>query len=379
SISSVNYIIEEIEKTDVVFNNTGQKEIITGELYGLRAALHFDLLRLFHPSYKVNPDYRGIPYMKNFGTTVSNPLTTSDVLENIITDLEYAAKQLENYDPVITGQSTYTANAGQIDSRLRTFQMNYYAVRAVQARVYLYKEEYKKAYDYAVEVFEQENLSSTAQIYYFFNPGDFADDYSFSREHIFGISSLNTGLTTISEELFEQREIRVASKFLDVYPVAADTRYRTWFEMQADNTFIMSRKYSRLSMLNDYVKTLHYNASLPVRIPFIKLGKVCLIAAEALNQLDELGDAAQFVMKMQLSKGLSIVEELENNGQLNKETLAEEIRHEYYREFWGEGQLFYFFKRMNDASIMAYDGTLIQMNDSKYTLPIPAKGISVNN
>ena len=50
AIASCNKILEEIEHTDVSFYNPGQKEIITGELYALRGALHFDLLRLFHPT-----------------------------------------------------------------------------------------------------------------------------------------------------------------------------------------------------------------------------------------------------------------------------------------------------------------------------------------
>ena len=45
AIASCNKILDEIEHTDVSFYNPGQKEIITGELYALRGALHFDLLR----------------------------------------------------------------------------------------------------------------------------------------------------------------------------------------------------------------------------------------------------------------------------------------------------------------------------------------------
>ena len=46
AIGSCNKLIEEIEKTNVIFYNSGQKQIITGEAYALRGALHFELLRL---------------------------------------------------------------------------------------------------------------------------------------------------------------------------------------------------------------------------------------------------------------------------------------------------------------------------------------------
>lgn len=60
AIASCNNVIAHIENTNIVFNSKSRKRIITGELYGLRAALHFELLRLFHPAYAVDPGFVGL-------------------------------------------------------------------------------------------------------------------------------------------------------------------------------------------------------------------------------------------------------------------------------------------------------------------------------
>ena len=145
AIASCNNVIAHIENTNIVFNSKSRKRIITGELYGLRAALHFELLRLFHPAYAVDPGFVGLPYMVRFGMTASEPLSTEAFVGKVIADLERAASELETADPVLNGFTLGTVLPGEIDSRLRTFCLNYYAVTTLLARVYLYKGDYEQA------------------------------------------------------------------------------------------------------------------------------------------------------------------------------------------------------------------------------------------
>ena len=141
--------------------------------------------------------------------------------------------------------------------------------------------------------------------------------------------------------------------------------------------FILSEKYSRESVLSGYTSTNSSdNKELPVRIPFIKLGEVALIAAEALNELGQTDEAADWVIELQNNRDISFVKDLKNGGELTKEQLAEEIRAEYHREFYGEGQLFFFHKRMNDTRLTRYDGTPFDMPANNYTFPIPTNALS---
>ena len=60
------------------------------------------------------------------------------MIDNILDDLKKAEELLVN-DPVITeGPRNTTASDGNNDLRLRTYRLNYYAVQALMARVYLY-------------------------------------------------------------------------------------------------------------------------------------------------------------------------------------------------------------------------------------------------
>ncbi len=373
AISSTNKLIKEIENTDVVFYNRGQKEIITGEAYALRGALHFELLRLFHPSYKENPSYAALPYMTEFGTSVGSPLSTTELIARIMKDLEHAAELLKPVDPILSGISLLPITPGEVDSRLRTFEMNYYAVTAMIARVALYEGNYTKAFEYADETFNHiRNVETRSQVFYYFTPGKYGPDFSFSREHIFGIASPPDGLTEVAETMFTEKKIKVRAGLRQIFPTATDIRYRAWFNAEGNNEYVMSGKFSKESLLIDYNKTTSgETASLPVRIPFIKLGEVALIAAESLNETDKADQAAQWIIELQTTKGTTYLADLQKKGKLDKETIREAIADEYAREFWGEGQLFYYHKRLDHEQISAYDGSVIEMDSKKYTPPVP--------
>jgi len=56
--------------------------------------------------------------------------------------------------------------------------------------------------------------------------------------------------------------------------------------------------------------------------------------------------------------------------------LSDEIHKEYVKEFLGEGQLFYFFKRRGYGNI-PYWGTAV--DNKEYVLPVPDKEKEFNN
>ncbi len=380
AIAACNKALEHILTTDIVFNFTNQREIITGELYALRGALHFELLRMFHPHPSVEPSFKGMPYMTTFGTETGPALSTDELLENIIRDLKQAARLLYKTDPLFTAYNTSNDEPGKLSRRLRTFHMNYYAVTAELARIYLYQKEYQQAYNYADTTFNHiRQMNASYQVFYYFGPGKYNSDKSFSREHIFGIASGPTGLTQVAENLFATRQIETCREFSAIYPSTKDTRYRDWFKLKTNTTdhFILSEKFSRESLLSGYTSTTSETKELPVRIPFIKLGEVALIAAEALNELNRTDEAADWIIELQDNRDISFIKDLKNAGSLTKTKLAEEIRAEYHREFYGEGQLFFFHKRMNDTQLNRYDGVRIDMPAANYTFPIPENGLSV--
>ena len=364
AIAACNNVIAHIETTKIVFNSKSRKRIITGELYGLRAALHFELLRLFHPAYAVDPDFVGLPYMVRFGMTASEPLSTEAFVGRVIADLERAASELETADPVLNGFTLGTVLPGEIDSRLRTFCLNYYAVTTLLARVYLYKGDYEQAAAYASRAFEHQTK---------------VDDYSFSREHLFGIATLPGGFPRSAASLYGRDGASVTKHYAALFDNPKDTRYRDWFDNSDPSRVFMAYKFGENSVLNGYTSVAGNESVLPCRIPFVKLGEAALIEAEALvrQSADNIADAAARVAELQKARDIpTVAEQLETSG-LTVAELLDAIELEYRREFFGEGQLFYYYKRLNSPRIPKSDGTELTVTADRYTWPIPEGSVNV--
>ena len=59
---------------------------------------------------------------------------------------------------------------------------------------------------------------------------------------------------------------------------------------------------------------------------------------------------------------------------LEVENLQDEIEKEYMKEFPGEGQMFFYYKRLNRSRIGVYT-SVNSVDDAIYRLPIPTKEI----
>ena len=119
-----------------------------GEALGLRAYLHFDLIRLYGPMpTNVQGERRYLPYE----TTVSlenYPYSTySEYIRSLMTDLDSAELLLARVDPIITTANS-ALNAAPLNE-YRQNRMNYYAVLAQKARVHLWMGNREEALRYA--------------------------------------------------------------------------------------------------------------------------------------------------------------------------------------------------------------------------------------
>ena len=103
-----------------------------GECYGLRAFLHFDLVRLFAEDYKrSNASTRGIPYATTFDLNNKPLLTLHETFKAILKDLDMAESLLADDNEVSVEQ---TPTSDYLKGRAVFF--NKYAVAATKARVY---------------------------------------------------------------------------------------------------------------------------------------------------------------------------------------------------------------------------------------------------
>ena len=139
-IANVNKLLKNADSHKDLFTGDSY-DLITGEAYALRAFLHFDLLRLFGPVYKTHKEDKSICYNTQFSLSGSDLLPASKVMEYVIADLKEAEDRLAK-DPIIEEGPLLSDGATEEEDfwRYRSLRLNYYAVKALQARAYLYAE-----------------------------------------------------------------------------------------------------------------------------------------------------------------------------------------------------------------------------------------------
>ena len=144
-IANLNSLLSTIDDHEDVFSGDNYN-LLKGEALGLRAFLHFDLLRGYAPSYKMGKDEPAIPYVREVTNSPVVQSTVAEVLEYILTDLKTAQALLKPVDPIGPSFAEYNDKLEYgMDEYItddgfwlyRKSRLNYYGVTALMARVYL--------------------------------------------------------------------------------------------------------------------------------------------------------------------------------------------------------------------------------------------------
>src|SRR5699024_3709638 len=101
TIAGVNLALEYIDKQKAIFNPINY-DIIKGELLGLRAFLHFDLMRLFSYGNLANREMSGelaVPYITKYTKLPTERRSYKQTFQLLLDDLQKAAELLKT-DPI---------------------------------------------------------------------------------------------------------------------------------------------------------------------------------------------------------------------------------------------------------------------------------------
>jgi starch-binding outer membrane protein, SusD/RagB family len=156
AIGYVNNIIQNLEAispTKFRYYN-----LYKGEALGLRAMLHFDLLRLFAVDYNANDREawnKAIPYVTRYSYDITPFYTVGEVYNKVIKDLKDAEVCLEEDRQLVQVERT---NIGSSFTDCRVIHMNLYAVQALLARVYWMKQDMDSAAIYAKKVIDSQKF-----------------------------------------------------------------------------------------------------------------------------------------------------------------------------------------------------------------------------
>lgn len=134
AINNLNLIINNIDAAE---GSAAAKQEILGEALGLRGMVYFDLARTFaYPWIRAGASSQGLPLKLSSEEIVVERSSLGQTFDQILLDLQTAHDLLEE-NTWEQGTTKYLSKTG---------------VKALMARVYLYKQDYNNALKYAKEV-----------------------------------------------------------------------------------------------------------------------------------------------------------------------------------------------------------------------------------
>ena len=333
--------------------------IIKGEALGMRAMLHFDLIRLWGPMpNNVDASYRYLPYVQQVSKKVNTYDTYGEYMEKLQADLDSAEFLLGKYEPLLTHTcNELNKNGGDDYDRLEYYwrqnHFNYYAVWGLKARIALWMGDKERALTYAQMVKETLNADGSVK-------------FRLGTANDINITSTDEAVNTLKAEC-------LFGYYLSYY---------NWQQEFSDNTADFKTPISNIEGLfddkNDFrytlcwkvdpdvftgepqnVTTYKYKAYNNNWIPQIRLAEMYLIMIECAPL-----DVANVLYKEFCnSRGMGYRE-------LTEGSRMDILQREYYKEFIGEGQVFYMSKRLGVERMLWGNQ---KCAEAQYVLPIPRR------
>lgn len=376
---NINSFLHHIDNRSDVVKTKHYVETMKGEALGLRAFIHFDLLRMFGPVYKDNPDGKAIPYRILFDREPTEVLSANKVLEAILKDLTEAEELLKKTDPLDFFTTAHDRSALGKDLFMvnREFRMNLYAVKAMLARVYACKgdaQSKESAVKYAREVID-------ASEYFNLYRAQTAASYNSVRyrEQIFGLS-INQ-----FDKVLEGNYMNMTSTSNQYRFATSETNFNLFYELGSDrigNTD-WRRNPEMFEIKSNYAFCRKFNQATLLSaeegkdaIPLIRLPEMYYIVAEC---APDAQTSANALNEVRFARGISYNDEISTLGYdeldvTSKENTQQtkrinEIMKEYRKEFFAEGKLFYFLKAHGYQTF--YGGAVEEMTAKQYVFPLP--------
>ncbi|MDR2413477.1 MAG: RagB/SusD family nutrient uptake outer membrane protein [Odoribacteraceae bacterium] len=348
--------------------------LIVGEAKGLRAYLHLDLLRLFGPVLPDGIDRPAIPYRDEFSNNITRQMTAREVLVKIETDLTEARTLLVN-DPIHeNGRSIENASIANDPGNkafayiFRGIRMNYHAVCATLARYHLLTGNKPEALARAKEVIDAK------EIFQLGNAKTSSQDYMFQPELVWALydaeidKSGHLGNTSFSFSYSVNDAFRSFVYKEQGYGLPDDSRLNHWWGTTGTTPAMeyLSKYFRVMNNDNDVTKWEKV-------ISMIRLSELYYIAAEALIGTDN-AEARRLLQEVRNARNLStsLIPET-----LSGDELLEQILAEQRKEFWGEGKLFYTYKRLFHDIIIR--DSKIPASRAIFELPVPKEEIEYGN
>lgn len=385
TISTANVILKNIQEKGNNITNSKTRNVIEGEALAIRAYCQLDVLRLFGQLPKGGTKTVKLPY--SYTTSIDEMPAWYDYskyVELLTADITKAEGLLANNDPIFEMTFTQLNNPGTTaeDEYLyyRQARLNYWAVRALHARMALYTGQTAEAHKIAMEIINAKGADGNALIT-LSGISDLQKGYhGLPSECLFYLSKydINTYANRLliggnDTQSHDAHYTLTADMLNDLYAsipnaTASHNRYLNWWNQNTKNSYqkvtpaLKKYWYDDSSLSSTLVSS---NANELVTkfqiIPMLRLSEIYLIAMETSTNLSEaqsLYDTYMAACSFTLYEPFASLEELRS-----------ELVNEYRRELFGEGQMFFTYKRLA-ATRMLWNNNAITEDD--YLVPLPA-------
>lgn len=380
-IAQANMIIKNADVREHVFTDESIRAVVQGEAYALRAYCQLDVLRLFGQLPRGASLQVSLPYSET--TSIYEMPTYYDFDSYVVKlkdDLEKAEGLLKENDPVFAYTfKELNGNADVNNDHLlyRQSRLNYWAVRALRARMHLYLGETADAYRVAKELIEATGPGGD-RVIAMSGSEDFKAGYKLCpSECLFYLSKYDVmAYSTVfliggeAQTQYGTSHLAITQGMLtNLYEgenIASHNRYVNCWNKRVQDRFgqlayvAVSKYYFSEDVKN---KMLYYQL-----IPMLRMSEVYLIAMETSGNLPEVNG---------WYKDYMLAHDVPNSVDFTSLDAAREYMvKEYRREFFAEGQMFYTYKRTGTTTMLWRSEAV---TESEYVLPLPQTEYNPNN
>jgi len=373
-IANINAIIEGLENNKNILHPSIYA-MIKAECYSLRAFIYTDLVRLFTwgdiTTRTEKLEEYSIPYAKVYDKNIIPQYKLKDVLKYIHEDLEIALEIFDSYDPLSKSGNRpenydLPNNDKFYDRENVSYRMNLPAALAVRMRLNMWEGNYEQAYEDAIFLTDNNFSVSWSTL---LDVDENQRDLTFSNEMLFGVQTHERFENVVKPyfKLLAKDNLNSNGSALcltktrveSIYEInegigASDWRYvRLWDKSANNYEFLKFWEFEDMRFRNN--------------MPLIKWPEIYYTLVEcslrkgdkysAIENLNNVRNHRNIPSNLNISHTLSIDE------------VWEELYKEWKKEYIGDGQMFYYYKR-NAYTSIPY-GPSLEYDDNVYVLPLP--------
>ena len=343
TIASANVVIKNVESKGGNIGDSKKRDMILGEAYAIRAYCQLDVLRLFGPC-PADSAASSIKLPYSFTTGIKEMPSYYDFHSYVALldkDLSQALVLLKGSDPIFgntfSALNSPSTNVDDDYTYYRQARLNYWAVKALQARESLYLGRKQQAHDLALEVINAKGADGNALILAGANTSQARNDIYYITSDM--LQSLYSSLpgATASHNRYLNEWFRTRK---DPWGKICPTIKKYWYD--TNQNYSQSELTTKLQV-----------------IPMLRLSEMYLTAmesSESLSEIQQLYDTYMSQCAFTLYKPFTSLTQAH-----------EELTNEWRREFFAEGQIFYVYKRLKATHLWNGD----EMKADSYVIPLP--------